>query len=125
MKPKRVQLSRRKGWRMPPNTIKVDRTTRWGNPFVVGVHGTRADCVRWLELTLAGFLVLGFRKDEDGQYVTDKADSYRKMVKRDRRLLIGKNLACWCPADQPCHADILLRVAEKARRDALRGDKGE
>jgi hypothetical protein len=28
-----------------------------------------------------------------------------------RRDLKGKNLACWCPLDQPCHADILLRIA--------------
>jgi len=32
-KPIRVQLSRKKGWRMPANTVKVDRTTKWGNPF--------------------------------------------------------------------------------------------
>lgn len=114
--PKRVQLSRRKGWRMPPNTIKVDRTTRWGNPFVVGLHGTREECVRWFGLALAGYLVLGFKPDADGQYVTDKAISYRKMLRRDRRHLIGKNLACWCPMDKPCHADILLGAARLAKR---------
>ena len=30
--PKRIQLSRAKGWRMPPNTVKVDRSTRWNWP---------------------------------------------------------------------------------------------
>src|SRR5690606_7826441 len=35
----RVQLSRRKGWRMPPNTVKVDRSTRWGNPYQAGQDG--------------------------------------------------------------------------------------
>jgi hypothetical protein len=30
---------------MPPNTVKVDRSTRWGNPFVVGKHGTLAECL--------------------------------------------------------------------------------
>jgi hypothetical protein len=33
--------------------------------------------------------------------------------------LRGKDLACWCPLDQPCHADVLLElanpVAERAR----------
>jgi hypothetical protein len=28
-----------------------------------------------------------------------------------QRELRGKNLACWCPLDQPCHADVLLRLA--------------
>lgn len=37
--PERVQLSRRKGWRMPPNTVKVARPTRWGNPVRVGELG--------------------------------------------------------------------------------------
>lgn len=38
--PTRVQLSRAKGWRMPPNTVKVDRSTRWGNPWTPGDPGT-------------------------------------------------------------------------------------
>lgn len=35
-KPQRIQLKRTKGWRMPPGTVKVDRSTRWGNPFRIG-----------------------------------------------------------------------------------------
>ena len=38
-RPIRVQLSRAKGWRMPENTVRVDRATKWGNPFVVGKPG--------------------------------------------------------------------------------------
>ena len=37
--PRRVQLRRSKGWRMPPNTVKVDRTTRYGNPYQAGQDG--------------------------------------------------------------------------------------
>jgi hypothetical protein len=35
MNPIRVQLSRKKGWKMPPNTIYVGRPTKWGNPYKV------------------------------------------------------------------------------------------
>ena len=28
-----------------------------------------------------------------------------------RNELAGLDLACWCPLDQPCHADILLDIA--------------
>lgn len=28
-----------------------------------------------------------------------------------RRDLAGKDLACWCPLDRPCHADVLLELA--------------
>ena len=39
--PKRIQLRRTKGWRMPENTVKVARPTKWGNPFKVGHTQTR------------------------------------------------------------------------------------
>jgi hypothetical protein len=37
--PRRVQLRRAKGWRMPANTVKVDRTTLFGNPFSIKEYG--------------------------------------------------------------------------------------
>ena len=45
-RPHRVQLSRRKGWKMPENIVSVARPGRWGNPFRVGVDGDAAECVR-------------------------------------------------------------------------------
>src|SRR5438132_14274915 len=35
-KPKRIQRSRAKGWKIPANAIYVGRPTVWGNPYVVG-----------------------------------------------------------------------------------------
>ena len=101
-KPARVQLSRRKGWRMPPNTVKVDRTTQWGNPFIPGRSGGAYAKVvkdrRHAFLLFLGFAPLG----------TDT-------VATIRRELRGKNLACWCPKDDPyqdvCHAAVLLKIA--------------
>lgn len=31
-----------------------------------------------------------------------------------RAELVGRDLACWCPLDQPCHADVLLELANPA-----------
>jgi hypothetical protein len=44
VQPQRIQLKRTKGWRMPANTVKVDRTTRWGNYHAAraGVNGLEA-----------------------------------------------------------------------------------
>jgi hypothetical protein len=96
MKPVRVQLRRTKGWRMPPNTLKVDRTTRWGNPFIVGVDGDAGECVAlYRPYAAEGLPGLG--------------QGY------DPKQLRGKNLACWCPLDQPCHADVLLELANAAK----------
>ena len=50
--PRRVQRRRERGWRMPPNSVYVGRGSRWGNPFVIGRDGDRAEVVhkyrRWL-----------------------------------------------------------------------------
>jgi hypothetical protein len=105
--PQRIQLSRRKGWRMPANTVKVDRSTRWGNPFVIGVHGTRAECVNLFRYLCAGYLCL-----TNGNGDAQKA--FMAYAKRNRWRLRGKNLACWCPLNAPCHADVLLEVAKNA-----------
>ena len=94
---RRVQLSRRAGWRKPAGAVVVARPTRWGNPFRVTNEGTRADAVAAFEQALAvGDPILGFTTED---------------VQRE---LAGRDLACWCPLDQPCHADVLLRLANLA-----------
>ena len=105
--PERIQLSRAKGWRMPPNTVKVDRSTKWGNPFIVSVDGTQAQCVQWLEMLLGGLTHMGSRS---GYKVLL---AYSETVAKDIGELRGKNLACWCRAGTPCHADVLLRLANE------------
>ena len=104
-RPVRVWLRRTKGWRMPPNTVKVTRGTgmRWGNPYVVGDHRitrqtpgqpyaepTPENCVKW------------FRA-----HVVETPG----MIDKIRAELRGKNLACWCRPGAPCHANILLEIA--------------
>ena len=103
--PERIQLSRRKGWKMPPNTVKVDRTTKWGNPFVVGEHGTAAECVDLYRMLAGGLLCMSTRGNQDAQIAA------RKAMEQARAELRGKNLACWCRKDRPCHADVLLSLA--------------
>ncbi len=90
-KPHRVQLSRKKGWRMPENTVKVSRPSPYGNY----AGPTRAD----------------YERDIAGMTNTDRAFFMDRVAE-----LSGKNLACWCPLDQPCHADVLLELANKDLR---------
>lgn len=98
--PVRVQLSRRKGWRMPENTVKVDRTTRWGNPFIV-------DPIFGPETAVNGYRAWITMPYEPGE----PEPARRHYIIANLRSLRGKNLACWCPLDQPCHADVLLELA--------------
>ena len=91
--PERVQLRRTKGWRKPAGAVVVARPSRWGNPFVAGRDGDAATCVARYRDALAG-----------GQLCFDVADV--------RRELAGRDLACWCRLGDPCHADVLLAVAD-------------
>ena len=100
-RPARVQLRRTKGWRMPENTVKVDRTTKWGNPFVIGggPMGRHA-------LDHEG--AVGFFRQMLADPELRKAAEYPT----DLSPLRGKNLACWC-AGEHCHADVLIELANQ------------
>lgn len=104
--PQRIQLSRRKGWKMPLNTVKVDRATVWGNPFIVGRHGTRAECVELYRKLACGLLCMS----TDNIVEQQRARANMLVARTDLR---GRNLACWCPLNAPCHADVLLEMANR------------
>lgn len=89
---RRIQRRRTAGWRMPANTVYVGRPGRYGNPFTANDRTTagRAAAV-----------------ERYRQWLTTRPD----LCVAVRRDLAGRNLACWCPPGQPCHADVLLSVA--------------
>ncbi len=108
--PRRVQLQRGKGWRMPPNTRKVDRSTVFGNPFDSVKYGID-DAVRMHHEWLTGAMT-----DEqiEARYpclVAKHLIARRRRVLASLHQLRGMNLACWCSPSQPCHADLLLELA--------------
>ena len=91
--PQRLRRSRRKGARLPAGVVVVTRPTKWGNPHLL--ERGREDAVRrYREDLLAGRLDVSV---EDAE-----------------RELRGRDLACYCPLDQPCHADVLLAVANRS-----------
>ena len=94
--PIRVQLSRKKGWKMPPNTMSVARPHAMGNPHHVGFCPT-CGVTHTREEAIAEFAAMF------------AANPY--LVGMTELALKGKNLACWCKLDEPCHADFLLRLA--------------
>lgn len=106
--PRRIQLRRTKGWRMPPGTVKVDRSTRYGNPFKITDNRSAADSVAafrmWLTVPHAH---AGLR---------DTRDALLAALPKLR----GKNLACWCKPGEPCHADVLLELANAPANAASR-----
>lgn len=117
--PSRVQLSRAKGWRMPPGTVKVDRSTRWGNPYKL--HGDGYPMTA--EVAVGLFRAL-LQKERGFVARVASYGSVLTTIDDIRRDLRGKNLACWCALDQPCHADVLLRLANEDGTRAT-GAQGE
>lgn len=96
--PIRITRQRTKGWKMPPNTVCVDRSTKYGNPHRVGLCD-----------------VCGVEHTQH-----EAAAEFEAMLKEPTLLarhalteLRGKNLACWCKQGTPCHADTLLRIANE------------
>lgn len=124
--PDRIQRRRQAGWRMPENTVYVGRPTRWGNPFqpfspcsvrVFDLLCIRIGQIGYDEANMKVYFLAG-----DIQNCIDLYRSYAiakayHLSGRDDcdpfREIRGKNLACWCPLDQPCHADVLLELANQ------------
>lgn len=97
---------------MPPNTIYVGRPGKWSNPYAVERFGLD------LALELFGRSITGYWSPNgipdrliDEAYALHTAHRKRFFTLDDTRNLRGYNLACWCPLNQRCHADILLELA--------------
>lgn len=118
-KPKRIKRQRKKGWRMPENAVNVTRPGKYGNPFVIG---------RWAKIGVgfggvnAPYYLTGNKPGEGNGWIYidcaltavsmyRKWCSYAPLSQKQKNELRGKDIACWCPLDQPCHGDILLELA--------------
>jgi hypothetical protein len=108
-RPERIRLSRRKGWRLPDGAVNVARPSKWGNPFVVGQDGTRAQCVEFYALLAGGYLCLTAKAEIEPQR------RVMAMMKSQLHQIRGATLACWCSLDGPCHGDVLLALANEPR----------
>lgn len=136
--PKRIQRKRTKGWRMPPNAVSVTQPGKWGNPFdfrssdccwlalSYGCHGNRLGRQEasvkafreWITPPPPGKKLV--RLERGVMFGNDKKNAQigprfivgpPPSLDSIRAELRGKNLVCFCALDQPCHADVLLEIA--------------
>lgn len=96
MTPKRIQRKRTKGWRMPHGAVYVGRPSVWGNRYRVANPQRELGDVLTPQEAVDGFRRM-WGQPHQRAFIQEK--------------LRGKDLACWCPLDQPCHADVLLEIA--------------
>lgn len=110
-RPIRVQLSRSAGWRMPENTVRVSRPSKWGNRFRLGdtaeVWGDPG-VVKFVPIKDAATAVKLFE-----EWMQLHLAQHPTIMRPALDELRGKNLACWCKLGTPCHADVLLRLANE------------
>jgi len=115
--PRRIQMSRKHPWRADnPDAVIVARPSRWGNPFEIG-------STRWIPVDENGT----WSKEPHPPLTREQAvECFRLSAVFDARefpgyyaALAGRDLACWCAlvdADGnpvPCHADVLLELANE------------
>ncbi len=115
MSPVRVQRKRVKGWRMPEGAVYVGRGSKWGNPYKVvpqfkngpfDVYVGDWFCGQSTGRESANLMAVN-------KYLHAR-ENYHHNIPTDAVIhaeLRGKDLACWCPPGMPCHADVLLELA--------------
>lgn len=116
----RIQLERSRGFKLPTGAINVARPTKWGNPFTFTDFGRAFPSLN--DEQLANMVVRRFaeliRLERPLTQNVLQADRSRKIVTYTypliaeiRTELAGHDLACWCDLTEPCHADVLLEIA--------------
>lgn len=124
--PQRIQLRRTKGWRKPEGAIVVSRPSRWGNPWAVVptlprmpflghfdvIHRERYSSLGRFDDDLSNVPGTGARywaAKGYGLHLQENPDLRAAAIEELR----GHDLACWCPLDAPCHADVLLDLVNR------------
>lgn len=130
--PVRLQLSRRKGFDLQKLSIEtnglaaivVARPRRWGNDWRIGDRMFDESIGDFRSCVTVDDCVQAFRNcvdwDPETTWTAYAGSSlicrggfgpHHRNRKTARAELAGKNLACWCKVGVPCHADVLLELA--------------
>lgn len=116
MKPQRMQLSRKAGFNLQAaskalNGLPARRITRpgkWGNPFTIDETAERYGLDRDAAQAKAVALCGAWLKGTLDKKLSPGAPPSRAEIRSE---LAGHNLACWCKPGTPCHADVLIEMA--------------
>jgi len=133
----RIQRKRTAGWRMPDDGVYAGRGSAYGNPFAMAKHTYTPEqkdkepiIYYTIKLMIENeFSLLVYQVVKGNFFYTIESvisaciDCYEKYILLDhkeagnnsilskmRRELPGKKIACWCPLDQPCHVDTIIKL---------------
>lgn len=119
--PKRVQRSRKKGSKLPPNTLCCTRPGPWSNPIV----GKNADAAKWFRIWLvkhprwiAGSL-LSLARQNGASLRLHKSSCFYQTTHRYldnlEQLRQYDHLGCWCRLEDDCHCDTYIELLTAGR----------
>jgi hypothetical protein len=117
--PIRIQRKRIPGWRKPDNCVIVSRPSRFANPFALAPAASQRGGLLDMWAVEYKGRKLG-RWDDIADARAEAADRYARWIREPeqeplralaRQLLYGRDLTCWCKTTEPCHADVLLEIA--------------
>lgn len=124
-----IQCSRQRGYRLPPNTLRVTRPSRWGNPFRKQafhleysfaeipplVEGRlNSETILLMPPTYLPAVLVELHFAWLNHWSAKWPDDFERWIAPLR----GKNLACFCKIGEPCHRDNLLYYAAEWRKPA-------
>lgn len=111
---KRIRRRRTRGFRLPPNTVCVDRTTKIGNPFDWR-DGVEIGGEAWAKRVAVDMLKEAIAHPER---FPDKQIPTREQIVNALR---GKDfVACFCKEEDPCHGDFYIEIARATAREEIR-----
>jgi hypothetical protein len=127
-RPIRLQRRRIKGWRAPAGAVYVGRGSKWGNPCTQ-VRYPALDGSEWEregrlgktsgerhafvhpDKTVTWHLVQDATREQAVAMFRDWLVQCPSLAEAARAELCGRDLMCWCPPGEPCHADVLMEIA--------------
>jgi hypothetical protein len=114
--PTRIQRRRTPGWRTPADTVIVSRPSRFGNPFTLAMayelgYAQHGDAEQARKAAVGAFV--DWLRGNRAMWQSEEGDRARQRILDGLPSLRGKNLACYCPDGAPCHADVLIELANR------------
>lgn len=107
---KRIQRKRTKGFKMPENCKYVGRPGKWGNPFLIGELTPEQAVKRYQRCILNNTMAYYYFFELEA---TIQFNRFKWMRENLEQLRKYDSLACFCPLNEPCHADILIKLLSK------------
>lgn len=121
--PVRIRMSRQRGFDLQAHSravnglpaVLVTRPGKWGNPFTIGDMGSAEGAAQRFRAAVIGPWLDGKQCKPDAH-----PESYIGLIIRRAPIeLRGKNLGCYCALGSPCHADVLLELANRPTCEAV------